>query len=207
MKFFSLVATLATAASAVLGQYCGTKCDASKVPNEVLSAPLQLVAIVDQNNPSIKYQIGGTVIIKDDCHFTVENFYMFPGTLSAKWMGAKIGATEGINLSKDGAVSAIDPNQPQTLSFDVSDVNIFCPASLLSDVGRIQLLDSNYQLLAYADVNPSVTADGSGAKASTGTTSNTSTSNNGKSSTSDASTSKWSMAILGLTSVVALLLA
>jgi len=201
MKFLGLLASLALATSTVFGQSCSPqKCDASKKPSAALSAPLQLVAVVDQNNPNIKYEIGGTVVINDDCHFTVENFYMFPGTTSGKWMGAKIGSTEGMALTPDGSVSAIDPNQPQTLSFDVSNVNPFCHAALLDYVGRISLVDSNYQLLAVADVNPSLTANGS-----SGSSSSVS-GNSSKPNSNDATTAKWSMGLLGLTSIVAILL-
>jgi len=206
MKFFTLVATLITVTTSVLGQYCGNKCDPSKTPNGVFSAPLEIVTKVDKNNPSILYEIGGTVTIKDDCHFTVENFYMFPGSASAKWMGAKIGSGEGINLSTESEIPAIDPNQPQTMTYDVSSVNVFCPVSLLNDVGRIQLLDSNYQLLAYADVNPAITVDGSSNNA--GSPAGSTARGKSVKETDDAQTIKWSMALfLSLTTIVAIFVA
>jgi len=192
MKFFGIVVTLVAAASSVFGQVCHEKCDPSKVPNKVLSAPLQLVAVVDQNNSNISYKIGGNVTIIDDCHFSVENFYVLPGGGPVRWVGAKLNSNEGTSLTKEAPLTPIDPNQPQTLKFDVNEADAFCKASLLNDVGRISLMDTNWQLIAFADVNP----DNDVNKPS-----------NGGNSSSDATTAKWSMGLLGLSSVLALLLA
>eukprot|EP00833_Pecoramyces_ruminatium_P015783 jgi/Orpsp1_1/1189815/evm.model.d7180000074699.1 len=202
MRFFTLAALLATAATAFAdNEFCGHKCDPSKVPSTPLSGKLELVAIQDKDNPAINYKIGGNIVIINDCKFRVENFYMFPAVNVAKWMGAPIGATNGIGLTQDGAVSAIDPNQPQTLEYDVSEVNPFCEVSLLDNVGEFRLVDTGYQLLARATVNPAVTPETSSAA------NKKSSDNASSSSTSDANTSKWSMALLGLTAAAGYLLA
>ncbi|KAG4084827.1 hypothetical protein H8356DRAFT_1742956 [Neocallimastix lanati (nom. inval.)] len=192
MKFFGIVVTLIAAVSSVFGTVCHDKCDASKVPKKALSAPLQLVAVVDQNNASIKYQIGGNVTINDDCHFSVENFYVLPGGGPVRWVGALLNSNEGTSLTKEVPLSPIDPNQPQTIKYDVNEADAFCKVSLLNDVGRISLMDTNWQLIAFADVNPDNDANKP---------------NNNGGNSSDATTAKWSMGLLGLSSLLAYLLA
>jgi hypothetical protein len=160
MKFSTLLTSLVAIASTALADeqgLCGHQCDPNRVPKTPLIGKIEIVAKYDMNNPAIQYQIAGDVVIVNDCEFKVENFYMFPGVNVAKWMGCPVDANNAIALTSDGAVTAIDPNQPVTLEYDVNKANDFCKASLLDNVGEFRLVDSNYQLLARATVNSAIT--------------------------------------------------
>ena len=207
MKFNTFVVSLLATATTVLG-YCGHQCDPKRVPTTPLTGDIEIVSVVDNKNPSIKYQIGGKITIINDCTFKVENFYMFPGVNVAKWMGAPVDSTEGISLTKDYSVMAVDPNQPMTQEYNVDEADPFCKASLLDNVGEFRLVDNTYQLLARAKVNPVITSQSSDkANSNSSSTSNNNSKTDNDNDTSDAKTSKWSMALLGLTGLAGYLLA
>jgi len=226
---FSYITILSAIASVAFADYCNTsisECDINRVPDGVRSGSLKLIAIVDNQNASIKYKVAGDVVIKNDCEFEVQNFYAYPALKNAGWYCAKNGSKEGTRVSdENNPVPQIDENQPTTLSYN-SNINPFCHASLLDDCDVMRLMDQNFQTIAEAQINGSgssstgssggsTSTSGSGTGSGNGSTSgstngstggtSTTTSNNGK--TSDATTSKWSMGLLALSSVAAFLLA
>ncbi|OUM68783.1 hypothetical protein PIROE2DRAFT_3478 [Piromyces sp. E2] len=192
MKFLTLFATLSTVAKVAFAAYCGRECDPNKVPETPLSGPLKLVAVVDNKDASIKYDVAGTVVIENDCVFTVKGFKLTPKSDSAKWYGASDPhSTEGILLSnQDVGVTS----SPTDLTYNIKDTSLFCHASLLSDVGNggvIRLMDSNYQLLAFAKIAPgSASASSSAPSASSKTKTAASTPGKEKPSTSTKTTKK-----------------
>lgn len=155
MKFITLFATLSTIAKITLASYCGRQCDPNKIPETPLSGPLQLVAVVDNKDSSIRYNVAGTVVIENDCVFTVKGFQLTPKSDGAKWYGASDpNSSEGILLSKEevGVTSS-----PTDLTYNIKDTDLFCHASLLSDIGNggvLRLMDKNYQLLGFAKIAP-----------------------------------------------------
>jgi len=238
MKFAG-IATLAAVAGTALAQNCGSECQAGRTPNTVLSGDVRLVAVVDKDDASIKYKCGGQLIIQDDCHFTLDNFYVYPQPKNAKW-SCSGPSNSGIGLTNPEKtfISEVNPDSPTSITYDISDVNTFCHASLIDDCKDFTLVDENWQVICNAvNVNPGASGasgsssggssqqsssqpqssapqgtsqqSGSNVGSNTGkmnsgsTTSSTST--GGK--TSDATTSKWSMALLGLSSLAAFLLA
>jgi len=217
MKFTNIVALVASAATAYASA-CGSECDPSKGLNgKTYQKDLVLVAVQDNKDPNIHYKVGGTIVVKDDCHFEVQNFYVDPSPRNAFWTCNKKGENEGVRLmGEDETVAAVNPAAPVTLSYDVHyKPNAFCQASLLNDCYDYSLYDDSWQLIATAKaVNPDATGSG-GSSGSSGSGSNSSGSNNSSSTgktnggkdTSDATTSKWSMALLGLSSLAAYLLA
>jgi len=184
MKFLSLFATLSAVAKVALASYCGSQCDPNKVPETPLSGPLKLVAVVDNQDKSIRYEVAGTVVIENDCVFSVKGFKLTPKSDGAKWYGAsEPNSSEGILLSKEevGVTSS-----PSDLSYNIKDTDLFCHASLLTDVGNggvIRLMDKNYQLLAFAKIAPGAVASTTTAAASTPGIKNPSTTTTKKSTT------------------------
>ncbi|ORX42396.1 hypothetical protein BCR36DRAFT_587216 [Piromyces finnis] len=154
MKFSTLFTTLSTVASVALASYCGTQCDPNKIPDTSLSGPIQLVAVNDNKDSSIHYQVAGTVVIENDCVFTVKGFKLTPKSDGAKWYGASDpNSNEGILLSEQevGVTSTATD-----LSYNIKDTSLFCHASLIKDVGNggiLRLMDRNSQLLAYAKIS------------------------------------------------------
>jgi len=213
MKFANVIALVASAATAY-AQACGSECDASLGLNgKTYMGDLKLVAVQDNKDPNIKYKVGGTIVVKDDCNFEVQNFYVDPQPRNAFWTCNRKGEENGMRLIGEGeSVSAVNPAAPQNLSYNVHDKpNAFCQASLIYDCADYGLYDDSWQLIAVAkNVNPDATGkpdDGksSGSGTSTGTSTKTGTGKTDKKS--DAATTKWSMALLGLSSLAAYLLA
>ena len=155
MKFFTLLTTLSAVAKVAFASYCGVQCDPNKVPETPLSGPLTLVAVIDNKDKNIKYKVAGTVVIENDCVFTVKGFQLTPKSDAAKWYGASDPySNEGILLSNEQVGVTANPTD---LSYNIKDTSLFCHASLLTDVGNggvIRLMDENYQLLAFAEIAP-----------------------------------------------------
>jgi len=205
MKFTRVAAFVGLAACAYAETpYCGSKCNPSKKPNGELRAKIDLVAQQDLKM-GYGYQVGGEIVIKDDCTFTTENFFLYPQANDAFWTCNLNGKEQGVGLTDQGTVNAVNPTTPQNFDYDVSKRNgyEFCPVALLTDCYDFKLFDKDYQLIATAKA---VNNNASGSGSSSGSSS----SGKGKSSgskTSDATTSKWGMGLLGLTSLAAYLLA
>jgi len=249
MKFITL-SSLALLAASVFAQdkpNCGGLCDRNKTPSSVLSGNIDLIAVVDKDDSNIRYKVGGTVVVENDCSFRVENFYLDPQPKDATWhcVGPN---NSGIAISKE-IVNAVNPDAPQTFTYDVEKTDLFCHAALIDDCTEYVLMDKNWQTIGRAVIGNSGSSSssssgssssssgsssgssssgtGSNSGSTTGstssgsttgstnssngatigkvTTTNTNTSNNNK--TSDATTSKWSIALLGLSSLAAFLLA
>jgi len=210
MKFTRVAAVVGLAAAAYAK--CGTQCTPGKKPNGVLKAEIQKVAYQDLQM-GYGYEVGGTVVINDDCNFSVENFYVFPQVGNAFWTCNLNGSGEGISLTKPGTVNAVDPSNPQTFNYNVESApDGFCYASLLEDCYDFQLLNiieengqQKWQTIAKASA---VNKSASGSSGSSGSSSSGKSGKSGKSgSTSDAKTTKWGMGLIGLSSLAAYLLA
>ena len=72
-------------------------------------------------DPSIKYKVGGTVEIVNDCIFNVNNFYITPAPKQARWF-CDNNSLDNIMLSKEyisGSATNID------ISYNIKDTDPF----------------------------------------------------------------------------------
>ena len=230
MKFSTIASLALLAASASAQRNCGSQCDASKTPTSVISGPIKVV--------EVKYKVGGTVVVENDCVFKTVDFFLDPAPERPVSWHCKGANNDGIWISK-AQVQATNPNAPQTYSFDVTDTDPFCHGALISDCQEYILIEEDtYRTIAQAKVTnggaapaPSTSGSPSAGKPSSGTSGNIGNANSGSSATttvgsgtkttgttkqtattsdsktSDATTSKWSMALIGLSSLAAFLLA
>jgi len=134
--------------------YCGKLdgCDAKRVPTSVISGNLNKVAVVDQNDHNIRYEVGGTVAVENDCTLKVNGFYVSPVPKEMKW-SCRGPNNNGIQITKAENIIKQPITDPQNITVDISGVDLFCQASLLEDCNEIILMDSDFQTIALAKLS------------------------------------------------------
>jgi len=135
-----------------LSASCGSQCNKNKVPNETLTGNLMQFNFFNDMNSSNKYNVGGTINIINDCVFEVKNFYAYPEMKNAKWYCIKsLNNNENILISKDN-VNSIDKKSAKTVTYDISEADKSCPASLINDCPIISLIDEKSQIIASSNI-------------------------------------------------------
>ena len=134
--FFVILSTFIYLSNAI----CGTQCNRDYVPDGVITGNINVI--------NTEYDVGGTIVIKNDCEFEIQNFYATP-QMNAQWYCARShDSFEGILVSRN-IVSLFNKNAPTTLSYDIYDTDPFCHASIFYDCKEFRLMDGD-QLIASA---------------------------------------------------------
>jgi len=135
--FFVILSTFIYLSNAA----CGSQCKRELIPDGILTGDIVVI-----NN---KYDVGGTIVVKNDCEFEIQNFYATP-QMNAKWYCANSeDAYEGILVSNN-VVSLFDKNAPTTLNYDIFDTDPYCHASISQDCKVFRLMSDEYLLIASA---------------------------------------------------------
>jgi len=142
--FFVILSTFIYLSNALCGSQ---KCNKDKIPNELLSGDIQ--------GFDTAYDIGGTIIIKNDCEFQIKNFYVTPEMKKARWTCINTEKIEEGIIISNFIIGTFSKNAPVTLSYDVNEAESNCPVSLLDDCKAIALIDQFYRLIAVAPIEGS----------------------------------------------------
>jgi len=123
--------------------FCGSqKCNKDKIPNGPLSGDIIIFDPV--------YDVGGTIIVKNDCEFQIKNFYSTTEMKNAKWFCTKSNKLEESIIISRYIIGSFNKKAPVTLYYDLEDIDPSCPVSLLDDCIAIILIDENYHIASAA---------------------------------------------------------
>jgi len=126
---------------------CGSQCIKDKIPTGLLSGDIKVVTV----NPNINYDISGTITIKNDCEFEIQNFYINPEIKDARWACSPLDYNDSITLTS--SIKLVSDNTAKDLIFNVYEgIDGSCHASLLNDCNVFKLYDENWQEIASATI-------------------------------------------------------